>query len=151
LLLCSSYLPLGVPQLTGYNHHHQLHASHQAARINGRQRLRDTGKERVLDITVPYQKIGKASADAEVSCSAVLKPSVISQIPPPLQPVVQEVVEALAPKNVGDVEAPIIHSADPGFQKFVQHLAKSRSDKSFFIQNKYIQMMDSIVEENNED
>jgi hypothetical protein len=30
LLLCSSHLPLGVPQLTGYNHHHQLHASHHS-------------------------------------------------------------------------------------------------------------------------
>jgi hypothetical protein len=29
LLLCSSHLPLGVLQLTSYNHH-QLHAGHQA-------------------------------------------------------------------------------------------------------------------------
>jgi hypothetical protein len=79
-----------------------------------------------------------------------VKPSVISQIAPPLQPVAREVVEALAPEYVGDVETPIIHNVDLGFQNFVQHLVKYGSDKSFFIQNKYIQMMDSIVEENNE-
>jgi hypothetical protein len=60
-------------------------------------------------------------------------------------------VEALAPENVGDVETPIIHNADRGFQKFIQHLAKSGSDKRFFIQKNYVQMMDSIMDENNED
>jgi hypothetical protein len=49
------------------------------------------------------------------------------------------------------VEAPIIRNADPGFQKFVHHLAMYGNDKRSLIQNKYIQMMDSIVEENNED
>jgi hypothetical protein len=61
-------------------------------------------------------------------------------------PVHREVVEALAANAPSGSSTPSAPVEDLSFTKFVQNLAKSGSDKGFFIQKQYAQFMEPIVE-----
>jgi hypothetical protein len=98
------------------------------------------GKAVLVDTKVPSSKFVESASDpTNQPSNSACNPN------PDLLPVHREVVEALAanaPSGSYISSAPI---DDLSFTKFVQNLAKSGSDKGFYIKKQYAQFMEPIA------
>jgi hypothetical protein len=125
----SSYAP---PRLTFLGSNHQGYQRTGATVVV--QTSKDSSKMHLVELNQPLQGDREMSDVVGASSSVAVVNPIIVATPPKLQLVHLEVVDALTPVVVGNVEEPIIHNVGPEFQKFVYKLARFGSDKSLLIQ-----------------